>query len=126
MRTYRIEDFHRGWFVGAFKNSAFQTEAAEVCVVEHFAGEMPREHYHAVATEITLVLSGVIDIRAVLPNGTSIERTFRSGDVFVVEPFTSVAPCIIMDSRVVVVKVPSKLDDKYFTDEHPITYSSQG
>ena len=55
MKVSRIEDMASGWFVGAFEPSAMRTDACEVAVKRHAAGYRLEDHYHAIATEATLV-----------------------------------------------------------------------
>jgi hypothetical protein len=97
----------KGWFVGDFELSAFRTPAAEVCFMRHFKGEVPRPHHHKIATEITAIIRGKVQIN---------DAIFVEGDVLVVEPNESVAPKILEDTEVIVVKVPSIPGDKYFDD----------
>ena len=107
MKRAKMEDMQRGWFVGDFDPAIYRTGVAEVCYLIHRAGERPRPHHHRIATEITAVVRGRVEI-----NG----EIFQTGDIFLVEPGESVSPVILEDTEVIVVKVPSVPGDKYFDD----------
>jgi quercetin dioxygenase-like cupin family protein len=107
MKLFHLDDMTGGWFVGNFEPTAFKSLKAEVCYIKHAKGERPRPHYHLIAPEITLVLRGKVQIN---------EHIFTEGDIFVVEPGESVAPYLLEDTEVVVVKIPSVPGDKYFDD----------
>ena len=55
MRTARLNDMTRGWFVGNFSPTLLATEAAEVAVKEYVPGDYEPAHYHKIATEITVI-----------------------------------------------------------------------
>ncbi|EGH20306.1 hypothetical protein PSYMO_01929 [Pseudomonas amygdali pv. mori str. 301020] len=50
MKTARLQDMVKGWFVGGFEPAAFNTESCEVGVKIYQAGEKEAAHYHKVAT----------------------------------------------------------------------------
>jgi len=104
VKRFRFEEMKGGWFVGDFEPTAYRTSAAEVCFKLHHKGEEWPVHYHAVATEINLVVRGMM--RA---NG----QLFDEGDIFVVEPGEIIAPEFLSDCELVVVKFPSLPGDKY-------------
>lgn len=94
----------KGWFVGSFSPTAFATEGCEVAVKSYSAGETEGEHFHRIATEITLVLSGRVEMAG---------RTWGCGDIIVLSPGETTAFKAIQDSVTVVVKVPGATNDKY-------------
>ncbi len=104
MRSAKMSEMTRGWFVGDFRPSAFRTTAAEVAVKEYSAGEKEAAHHHKIATEITLIQSGEV---------TMFSRRWRAGDIIVVEPGDSTSFEAITDAVTVVVKIPGAKDDKY-------------
>lgn len=104
MKRLQLTDMTRGWFVGDFQPTAFATQAAEVAVKSYQAGEREARHHHRVATEITLVQSGAVEM-----NG---ER-FESGAIVIVAPGESTDFLALEDAVTVVVKVPGARDDKY-------------
>lgn len=104
VRRYCFDEMRDGWFVGNFAPTAYRTAAAEVCFKFHPKGEMWPTHYHAVATEINLLIRGTMRI-----NGA----VFQGRDIFVVDPGEVIAPEFLSDCEVIVVKIPSLPHDKY-------------
>jgi quercetin dioxygenase-like cupin family protein len=104
MKRARLQDMVKGWFVGGFHPAAFSTGACEVGVKRYKAGDHEAAHYHKLATEITLVLSGIVSMR---------DQTWKEGDIIVLEPGDVTAFKALTDTVTVVVKVPGVLDDKY-------------
>src|SRR5262245_3990458 len=94
----------KGWFVGDFEPTALRTKAAEIAVKSYRAGEREEWHYHKVASEVTVVLSGEVRMNgAVYPAGTVIRLDPGDGTDFEA----------VTDATTVVVKVPSVVGDKY-------------
>lgn len=106
MKILKLSDMHRGWFVGDFEPSVLKTKAFEVGVLTHKKNEVWAEHFHAIATEYNVLLDGKMMI-----NGIHIEP----GDIFIIEPNESSAPVFFEDCRVLCVKTPSVIGDKYAT-----------
>jgi len=104
MKTARIEDMVRGWFVGAFNPTALHSDACEVAVRSYKAGESEALHMHKVATEVTMVLSGTVRMAG---------REWNAGDIIVLEPGEATDFEAVTDAVNVVVKVPGALNDKY-------------
>ena len=104
MKKYRIEDFHRGWFIGNFEPSLLKTDQFEVSLLRHSKGEKWASHYHAIATEYNVLITGMMKI-----NG----ETLTDGDVFVFEPGDIADPEFLEDCVLVCVKTPSIPGDKY-------------
>jgi quercetin dioxygenase-like cupin family protein len=104
MKTANLKDMLKGWFVGGFEPVAFSTESCEVGVKHYQAGDREVAHYHKIATEITLLLSGSVSMR---------DRVWAAGDIIVLEPGDITAFEALTDAVTVVVKVPGALNDKY-------------
>ena len=94
----------RGWFVGGFEPTALKTEACEVGVKAYKAGEEEEAHYHKIATEVTLILSGEVEM---------CDQTWKSGDIITLEPGDITAFRALSNAVTVVVKIPGALNDKY-------------
>ncbi len=104
MKSFRLENMTKGWFVGAFAPSALTTNACEVAVKHYKAGEHERKHHHKIATEVTLVLSGRVRM---------LGKEWTEGDIIVIEPGISTDFEALTDATNVVVKLPGALNDKY-------------
>lgn len=104
MKSFRLENMTKGWFVGAFTPSALTTDACEVAVKHYKAGDYEGTHHHKVATEVTLVLSGRVRM---------LGREWTDGDIIVIKPGTATDFEALTDATSVVVKLPGALNDKY-------------
>jgi quercetin dioxygenase-like cupin family protein len=104
MKISRIEDYFRGWYVGNFEPSCFNTELFEVGLLTHKKGEFWAPHVHKIATEINLLIEGEMKMG---------EETLKSGDVFIIEPNEVSTPIFLTDCKLVVIKTPSIPNDKY-------------
>lgn len=104
MNTYRLENFTRGWFVGDFSPSIIQTQDVEVAVQHYPAGAVELEHVHKIATEVTLILAGRVDISGI---------QLQAGDIIEIEPGEYARFKAIEATTTVVVKYPGAKNDKY-------------
>ena len=104
MRSYHLDHMTKGWFVGNFRPAACRTEHAEVAVKRYSAGQQEEEHHHKIAVEITLVLSGQVEMCG---------KIWGPGDIIVVEPGEATGFRAITGATNVVVKLPSVVGDKY-------------
>lgn len=104
MKKYNYLDMIKGWYVGEFTPTALKTNACEVSTKFYKAGDYDSKHYHKIATELTHIVSGLVEM-----NG---ER-YSTGDIIVIEPGETTDFRVIEDTITVVVKVPGTLNDKY-------------
>lgn len=105
MKTARIDEMIKGWFIGNFEPSLLKTNAVEVALKRYKKGDYEGAHYHKIATEFTVIVSG----RARM-NGIE----YREGDIIVIEPNDSTDFEALEDNTVnVVVKIPGANNDKY-------------
>jgi len=105
MTKNALEQMTGGWFVGNFLPSALKTQNCEVAVKQYQKGDCEKSHYHKIATEVTLVLSGSVRM---------IDQEWSNGAIIVMEPGKSTDFEALADTVCVVVKVPSVENDKYF------------
>ena len=104
MKSDNLNRMIKGWFVGGFSPSVFETTDFEVAVKKYNAGDNEEKHFHTIATEITVVVSGSIRM---------VDKVWKSGDIIVLEPGEATDFEAITDAINVVVKVPGALGDKY-------------
>jgi quercetin dioxygenase-like cupin family protein len=104
VQAFKLSDMTKGWFVGAFAPTALATDACEVAVKRYKAGDKEEAHFHKVATEVTLVVSGRVRMFG---------REWGEGDIVVVEPNDATDFEALTDAVNVVVKTPGALNDKY-------------
>jgi hypothetical protein len=104
MEVFQLSDMVKGWFVGDFTPTALQTTAVEVAVKRYHAGDSETPHVHRVATELTVVITGTIEMAGGI---------FGPGSIVTLEPGEPTAFRAIDDAITVVVKIPSVRNDKY-------------
>jgi quercetin dioxygenase-like cupin family protein len=104
MKKTRIEDYKRGWFIGNFEPSVLKTKEFEVSYMRHAKGEIWDAHYHKESIEYNVLIEGKMIIQGI---------TLVSGDVFVFDKGEIADPVFLEDCKLIVVKVPSIIGDKY-------------
>ena len=104
MKCYSLKDMKKGWFIGDFSPSIIPTSDFEVAVKEYKSGEEEAAHFHKIAREITVVVSGKVEM-----NG----RVLTTGDIVELEPGEVSVFKSLSNSTTVVVKVPSVIGDKF-------------
>ena len=104
MQTAKLSEMTKGWFIGNFTPTLHATEAVEVAVKEYPAGFAEPRHYHRVATEYTVIISGEAEV-----NG----RRLGAGDIFVISPGERTAFRTLTPVITTVVKLPGASNDKY-------------
>ena len=108
MKHKKLDDMTKGWFVGNFEPSVLRTNDVEVAVKKYSKGDHEDTHYHKIATEITLILSGRVFM---------FEKEFSEGDILVVEPGDTTSFRALTDAVTVVVKHPGANNDKYLVSQ---------
>jgi len=105
MKITKLKNMKGGWFIGDFDPSLLKTNDVEVGVKRYKKGDYDGLHYHKIATEITVIVSG----RAKM-NG----KIVRSGDIITIPPFYATDFRVLENDTVTsVVKIPGALNDKY-------------
>ena len=108
MKRYRLKDFVRGWFIGDFEPSIIKTQDVEVAIQHFEAGSIEPEHRHKIATELTVIVKGRVNISG---------NEYKQGDILEIEPGEYSEFHAIDDVTTVVVKFPSVKNDKYLKDD---------
>lgn len=104
MKKVDLKDFIKGWFIGNFNPSLITTNDVEVAVKRYKAGEFENSHYHKVATEITVIVFGEVEM-----NGSK----YVADDIIVIEPNDRTDFKCLTNVVTVVVKYPGANNDKY-------------
>ena len=102
--THRLDDFVGGWLVGHFDPALIANQDVEVAIKHYPAGAREKRHYHAIATEYTVIASGRVRMN---------DREYASGDIIQIDPGHSTDFEAIEATTTVVLKTPSVPDDKY-------------
>lgn len=105
MKTARLEDMVKGWFVGNFEPTLYSTNDCEVAVKAYAKGDREDTHYHKIATEITVIVSGSVRMNGIV---------YTAGDIIVMEPNDATDfECLEDGTKNVVVKIPGANNDKF-------------
>ena len=107
MKKFRIEDMKRGWFIGDFAPVALKSTNFEVGIGHHKKGEKWDKHFHKLATEVTVILKGKVEIN---------NEIFVEGDIFIIDKNEVVEPLFLEQTDYVVVKTISDKNDKYIVE----------
>lgn len=104
MKSANLKDFIRGWIIGQFQPSLIKTNDVEVGIKYYKAGDFEPLHYHKIATEVTTIVSGKVEMNGV---------RYSADDIIVIEPNDRTDFKCLTDVVTVVVKYPGVNDDKY-------------
>lgn len=104
MRKAHLDHMVKGWFVGDFNPTCLATQAAEVAVKHYNAGDYDAWHFHKIATEVTVIIKGLVEM-----NG----QRHTTGDILVIEPGEGTDFRVLEPTTTVVVKIPGATNDKY-------------
>lgn len=107
MKIHKDSDFKNGWFIGNFEPTLLPTKDFEVSSRHYKKGDREARHLHKIATEYTVIGSGVFKM-----NG----KVLREGDIVVIEPGESTDFECIESGTNFVVKTPSVIGDKYLVE----------
>jgi len=102
MKNFKLEDMFNGWFVGDFSPTVFTTKDCEVAIKSYQKGNKEEEHYHKIATEITVIIEGRVRMCG---------QEWGKGDIIIVEPGESTAFEALSKCTNVVVKIPGAVSD---------------
>lgn len=104
-----LSEMKLGWFVGNFEPSLYKTNDVEVAVKSYKKNDKEERHYHKIATEITVIISGKVKM-----NNEILEK----GDILVIPPNFSTDFEALEDTVTTVVKLPGANNDKYIGDSN--------
>lgn len=104
MKSAKLEEMVKGWFVGDFQPTMLKTGEIEVAVKNYCKGDREGRHFHKLATEITVISYGRVRMNGV---------EYKKGDIIVIEPLESTDFEALEDTITTVVKYPGASNDKY-------------
>lgn len=99
-----VNRFIKGWYVGNFEPSLYKTNDVEVGVKSYKKGDSESTHYHKIATEITVIISGKVRMN---------DSILTEGDIIVIPPFEATDFEALEDTVTSVTKLPGANNDKY-------------
>lgn len=106
MKKSSLKEMVGGWFIGHFSPAAMQSDNFEVAIKRYPKGAHEARHLHKVATELTVIVSGKVEM-----SGT----VYETDDIITISPGEATDFNALEDTITVVVKTPSVRDDKYVT-----------
>ncbi len=104
MKESNLNDFVRGWIVGAFKPTLFETNNVEFAIQEFKKGDKEASHCHKIATEITVIVQGKAKMKGIV---------LGKGGIVKIEPGEFTDFEALEDTITAVIKLPGALNDKY-------------
>ncbi|EAI7268453.1 TPA: hypothetical protein ACH5II_000563 [Campylobacter lari] len=104
MKIFNLQDMIRGWFLGDFNPSVLKTKSVEVGVKRYKKDDYEDKHYHKIATEITVIIEGKVQMG---------NKIYTKNDIIVIHPKESTDFKALEDTITVVVKIPGANEDKY-------------
>lgn len=94
----------KGWFIGNFEPSLYKTNDVEVGIKKYNAGDYENSHFHKIATEFTVIISGTVEMNGV---------QYFENEIIKIIPGVITNFKAITDVITVVVKLPGANNDKY-------------
>lgn len=104
MKKDNLNDYIRGWIIGNFQHSLIKTNEFEVAVKKYLAGDYEASHHHKIAQEITVIISGQVEMN---------KTKYVADDIIVIDPNESTDFRCLTDVTTVVIKFPGPNNDKY-------------
>lgn len=103
MKKFNLLDFKGGWVIGNFSPSITFTEEFEFGVKNFLAGDVEPEHFQVVASEVTIIVSGLVEIGG---------KQFGPGEICLLSPGDVADFKALENGALAVVKFPSDPQDK--------------
>lgn len=103
--TFLLNEMIKGWFVGNFEPTVFKTNEVEIGIKHYQSGDFEKKHHHKLATEITVVQKGIVEMNGI---------QYGDGAIIKLDPGVSTDFKAVTDVTTIVVKIPGAKNDKYF------------
>ncbi len=104
MKVQKLANMYGGWFIGDFNPTLYSTQNVEIAVKKYISGQYEKLHFHKIATEFTVIITGTVKI---------LDNIYNEGDILIIEPNEAVDFLAITEVTTVVVKIPGAINDKY-------------
>lgn len=108
MQLENIDNFTKGWLIGDFSPSLFNSKDIEIAVKYYKSGDIEQSHVHKIVTEYTAILTGIV-----IMNGT----VYHPKEIIKINPNESTDFECLQDAITLVIKTPSITSDKYLCNE---------
>ena len=107
IEKYNLDEMFKGWFIGNFEPTLFSTIDVEVGIKRYKKGDIEKKHFHKIATEFTVIISGKVQMNGV---------EYKENEIIKISPGSRTDFFALQDTTTVVVKVPGVNNDKYEVD----------
>jgi hypothetical protein len=104
MKKGSLKHMFKGWFIGEFSPTLFNTDQFEVAIKRYKEGDYESKHVHKIATEFTVIVEGEVEMNGV---------KYIKDDIIIIEPNEYTDFRCLTDVVTTVVKVPCVKNDKY-------------
>lgn len=104
MKKAKLDEMTKGWFVGNFTPTLYQTNAVEAAIKIYEQGDAEEAHFHKIATEITVIISGCVNM---------FHQIFEAGEIIIIEPGEKTDFLALEKTVTAVIKIPGANHDKY-------------
>lgn len=99
-----IKRMYRGWLIGNFEPCILKTKDFEIGILTHKKGEVWPKHFHKEAVEYNCLIEGKMTVQ---------NKLIEPGMIFIFEKNEIADPIFLEDCKVLVIKIPSVIGDKY-------------
>ncbi len=107
IEKFNLEDMIKGWFIGNFEPTLYLTNNVEVGIKKYKKGDFENKHYHKIATEFTVIISGLVQMNGIV---------YKENEILKILPGVITDFYVLEDTTTVVVKVPGANNDKYIDE----------
>jgi len=107
IEKYDLDEMFKGWFIGNFEPSLYKTNDVEVGIKKYKKGEFENSHFHKIATEFTVIISGIVEMNGI---------QYSENDIIKIVPRVPTNFKALTEVITVVVKLPGANNDKYEQD----------
>lgn len=104
MNKYNLNDFIKGWVIGNFDPTLFQTNDFEISVRRYNKGDYEDSHMHKISTEYTIIVTGEVEMNDI---------KYKNDDIIKIAPGEYTDFKCITDVVTCVIKIPCTQNDKY-------------
>lgn len=104
MDKYNLSNFIGGWIIGDFIPSIINTKLFEIAIKKYKKGDYENKHFHQIAVEITIIVSGKVKMN---------DTIYNTNDIIYIKQNESTDFLCLDDTITCVIKLPSCVGDKY-------------
>jgi hypothetical protein len=108
MEVEKLERFIKGWIIGDFQPTLFNSKDFEIAIKTYKAGDMEKRHFHKIAKEWTVIVEGKVKMN---------DLEYVKGDIIIISPGETTDFLALEETVTVVVKIPSVSDDKFIVEK---------